>query len=252
MIYKRFAANLRAQNWTAIGIELVIVVVGVFLGTWVANWNQERIAQRDTDALLRELGPEMARQKQIVQSTRNYFGITRRYADSALAGWRGDPRVGDAQFVIAAYQASQSAGLDANGQSWTTIFGGDQLRRIEDPGIRAPLQRLMTFEYSILSYRMLNTPYREKVRRIIPSDVQEAIRKSCGDRLDGTGLTLTLPSRCELEIPSAGQVAAKLRAQPELLEELAQHQSAVASQIINLDLFEAQVDALAQGIARLS
>ena len=28
MIYKRFAANLRAQNWLAIGIEFGIVVAG--------------------------------------------------------------------------------------------------------------------------------------------------------------------------------------------------------------------------------
>ena len=34
MIFKRFAANLRAQNWFAIGIELAIVIVGVFIGTW--------------------------------------------------------------------------------------------------------------------------------------------------------------------------------------------------------------------------
>ena len=61
MIYKRVAARLRAQDWLAITIELGIVIVGVFIGTWEANWNQERAAQRDTKALLRELGPELRR-----------------------------------------------------------------------------------------------------------------------------------------------------------------------------------------------
>lgn len=42
MIYKRVAARLRAQDWVAITIELAIVVVGVFVGTWVADWNQAR------------------------------------------------------------------------------------------------------------------------------------------------------------------------------------------------------------------
>jgi hypothetical protein len=251
MIFKRFAANLRAQNWFAIGIELAIVILGVFIGTLVANWNQERTAQSDTDALLRELAPEMARQKQVVQATRAYFATTQRYADVAFAGWRHDPRVSDAQFVIAAYQASQSAGLDSNGQSWTTIFGGEQLRRIEDPAIRGPLQRLMTFEYSILSYRMANTRYREDVRQVIPSPAQEAIRKSCGDRLDASRLTLSLPPACPIDVPYAAAAAAALRARPELVAALAQHQSTVASQIVNLDLFEAQVDALARGIRRL-
>ena len=193
MIFKRFAANLRAQNWFAISIELGIVILGVFIGTWVANWNQERAEQRDTKALLIQLKPEMAAQKRAINATQKYFATTQGYARTAFAGWRGDPSVSDSDFVIAAYQASQAAGLDSNGQSWTTIFGGEQLRRIDDPAIRAPLQRLMTFEYSILSYRMMLTRYRDDVRLVIPDEVQQLIRKSCDDKLDSSGLTLTLP-----------------------------------------------------------
>ena len=39
MIFKRAAAKLKAQDWTAIGIELVIVIIGVFIGTQVSNSN---------------------------------------------------------------------------------------------------------------------------------------------------------------------------------------------------------------------
>lgn len=251
MIFKRFAANLRAQNWFAIGIEFAIVVAGVFVGTWVANWNQERAAQRDTQALLRQLGPEMAAQKRAINAARTYFTTTQAYAKTAFAGWRGNPEISDTDFVIAAYQASQVAGLDANGQSWTTIFGGEQLRRIDNPAVRAPLQRLMTFEYSILSYRMILTRYRDNVRLVIPDEVQQLIRKACDDRLDSSGLSLSLPATCPIAIPSAAAVAAKLRAHPELIAELAQHEGAVATQLTNLDLFEVQVDALADGIKRL-
>jgi hypothetical protein len=43
MIFRRLAQHLREQNWTAIFIEFVLLVVGVFLGIQVANWNQARI-----------------------------------------------------------------------------------------------------------------------------------------------------------------------------------------------------------------
>ena len=251
MIYKRVAARLRAQDWLAITIELGIVILGVFIGTWVANWNQERAAERDTNTLLVQLGPEMLAQKRAIEAARKYFATTQRYAETAFAGWRGDPTVSDSDFVIGAYQASQAAGMDSNGQSWTTIFGGEQLRRIDDPAIRGPLQRLMTFEYSILSYRMVLTRYRDDVRLIIPNDVQQQIRNACDDRLDSSGLTLSLPATCRIDIPSATQVAATLRAHPELVAELAQHEGAVATQLTNLGLFEAQVDALGKGIRRL-
>ena len=42
MILRRLAEHLREQNWTAITIEFVLLVVGVFLGIQVANWNEDR------------------------------------------------------------------------------------------------------------------------------------------------------------------------------------------------------------------
>jgi hypothetical protein len=42
MILCRLAANLKQQNWTAIWIELVLLVAGVFIGIQVSNWNEER------------------------------------------------------------------------------------------------------------------------------------------------------------------------------------------------------------------
>ena len=42
MILRRVIAHVRKQEWTAIWIDLVIVVVGVFIGIQVANWNEAR------------------------------------------------------------------------------------------------------------------------------------------------------------------------------------------------------------------
>lgn len=42
----RVAEHLRAQHWTAIGIDFLIVVLGVFVGIQVANWNDERRTQQ--------------------------------------------------------------------------------------------------------------------------------------------------------------------------------------------------------------
>lgn len=42
MILRRLVENLNQQNWTAIAIEFVLLVLGVFLGIQVSNWNAER------------------------------------------------------------------------------------------------------------------------------------------------------------------------------------------------------------------
>ncbi len=39
MLLRRVIEHVKAQNWTAVVLDLVIVIVGVFLGIQVSNWN---------------------------------------------------------------------------------------------------------------------------------------------------------------------------------------------------------------------
>jgi hypothetical protein len=43
MLLRRLTENLKKQNWSAAGLELFILTLGVFLGLQAENWNQERI-----------------------------------------------------------------------------------------------------------------------------------------------------------------------------------------------------------------
>ena len=42
MILRRFTQHIKEQNWFAIGLEVIILVVGIFLGMQVTEWNDER------------------------------------------------------------------------------------------------------------------------------------------------------------------------------------------------------------------
>lgn len=56
MILSRVIEHVKHQNWTAIGIDFVIVVLGVFIGIQVSNWNaarHERTEQHQVDDRLR-------------------------------------------------------------------------------------------------------------------------------------------------------------------------------------------------------
>ena len=46
MILRRIIAHMRDQHWTAIAIDFVIVVVGVFVGIQASNYNAERAERR--------------------------------------------------------------------------------------------------------------------------------------------------------------------------------------------------------------
>jgi hypothetical protein len=136
MILRRLTQNLRTQNWTAITIELFIVILGVFIGTQVSNWNAQRIERAANERMLINLRPEIGSMIGNFQSIQDYYTITRRYADTAFAGWRGDPGVSDSAFVLGAYQASQSYFTGVSGDTWSQIYGSDRLGTIEDRDVR--------------------------------------------------------------------------------------------------------------------
>ena len=79
MLFRRVLQHVKDQNWTAVGIDFVIVVVGVFIGLQVANWNDAR-SDRQTEVLylqrlqqeLSAMAPEAASS---LQGVRPYDGI---------------------------------------------------------------------------------------------------------------------------------------------------------------------------------
>ena len=42
MLLRRISKHVKDQNWFAVLIDFAIVVVGVFIGLQVANWNEAR------------------------------------------------------------------------------------------------------------------------------------------------------------------------------------------------------------------
>lgn len=55
MILRRVIEHVKAQNWTAVGLDFVIVVVGVFIGIQVANWNASRSDEHAYQDAMRRL-----------------------------------------------------------------------------------------------------------------------------------------------------------------------------------------------------
>ena len=253
MILRKLTANLKTQNWTAVAIDFVIVVLGVFVGVQASNWNQARVEKRDTEHLLKRIEPEIDQILAFAANARDYYATTRRYAETALAAWNGDRTISDNDFVIAAYQASQIHGLNQS-QSWAAVFGADELRNVDDDRLRIPLARLMAFDVDNLNSNAVASRYREDVRTVIPDAVQQAIRKTCGDRLKSTEtFDFALPHSCPLQLPpaTARQVAADLHAHSELAGELRLHLAIVSSFLNNLIQYAGEARLVHDRLVRL-
>jgi len=70
MIIRRMAEAIREQNWFTVVIEILIVVIGIFLGLQVTEWNDERRARGEEQQYLARL------QSDISSSIGSNHGIT--------------------------------------------------------------------------------------------------------------------------------------------------------------------------------
>ncbi|MEZ5891548.1 MAG: hypothetical protein R3C58_00140 [Parvularculaceae bacterium] len=59
MILRRVIEHVKEQNWTAVGLDFVIVVLGVFIGIQVANWNAQNADRRVAEKYLADIAEDV-------------------------------------------------------------------------------------------------------------------------------------------------------------------------------------------------
>jgi len=59
MLLRRVIEHVKAQHWTAVALDFVIVVMGVFIGIQVANWNEARSDRQREEQILRDIAADL-------------------------------------------------------------------------------------------------------------------------------------------------------------------------------------------------
>ena len=71
MILRRLVTSIRKQDWFAVVIETLIVVMGVYLGIQLGNWNAARQQQADADRYIVQLSQTLDQTKKFWFETRS-------------------------------------------------------------------------------------------------------------------------------------------------------------------------------------
>jgi len=221
MLMRRIREHVGSHNWFAVGIDLIIVVLGVFLGTQVSNWNAERLAHEAGDTYRARIIRDLENNQADLESREAYFAQVREFGLKVLGDLDGSARVSDEQFLIAAYQATQIYPRPLTRGAYDEVQAAGALETLGDVGTRDNVANYyVAVETSEATFRNV-PPYREIVRRAIPYQVQARIREVCAETMTTatTGLArLTLPGDCTLglEPRELARAAARVRATPGL------------------------------------
>jgi hypothetical protein len=250
MILRRVIAHFRKQEWTAIVIDFVIVVAGVFVGIQVSNWNAARADARLGEDYVRRLTRDLREDLVAVRSELAYYSAVLesvQKTDELLRAEGSDPRA----LVVNAYRASEISYTAPVRATWDQIVSSGHLGLLPEGSAEAGLSQYYAFNTGDDTYRMgLDSAYRQTVRKVIPINVQIAMRESCSDVRDQWGAIVGFAEICELDVDPAAieAAAAALRADPAVAADLRYQYSFAVSARLNLAGYKASLE---DGLAAL-
>ncbi|MEL6362641.1 MAG: hypothetical protein AAFR21_16305 [Pseudomonadota bacterium] len=215
MILRRVIEHVRTQNWTAIGIDFVIVVVGVFMGIQLGNWNEARQLNVQEATYLRQLQDEIRANAAATQLQSPYTDLVISGGETGLAFLEGDGVCLSSceELVISFFHASQV---------WGTPFSDEKYQEVTRLGLpsdqttRDIVRDLYLFLVGGTSINVLPPPYRERVRGHFSFEVSSALWRGCHQALDSGLEALSFDCRDELSVIDLTATLERIYADTEL------------------------------------
>ena len=183
MILQRLATSIRKQDWFTVLIETLIVVLGVFLGIQLGNWNEARSERAQETELLQALHEEIETSirltEQKADAVRQVVAAGKRSLDFLDAG----ESCGDEcwHVLVDFFHASQWQSIEVDRSTY------DEMRRQGFPRSREIVDAVEGYlaQNATLSVTNILPAYRSRVRQLIPFDVQEYYWEHCYVLADG-------------------------------------------------------------------
>ncbi|MCA8889989.1 MAG: hypothetical protein KDA46_14240 [Parvularculaceae bacterium] len=243
MILRRITNALKRQDWITVLIETLIVVLGVFLGLQVNNWNAERTEHAQsltfTHALENDLHADAALYRQIA----DYYSTVREDGLRALASLEGSAPLADEALVVNAYRASQVALAPVNRSTFDELVSTGRINLITDLTLRAAATEHFGFNFiDTAAADGRQSDYRRLFRGTIPPDAHHAARTECGDRSINNVVTLDYPCSLGLTAGAVSRAADALRADDSLPPALRRRINELDVQIADLESEAGQLD----------
>ncbi|QIK97031.1 hypothetical protein G7076_11905 [Sphingomonas sp. HDW15A] len=229
MAIRRFREHVARQDWFAVLIDVGIVVLGVFLGIQASNWNEGRKTRALGADYRQQILSDLDNNITDLASRRVYYSAVRDRSLATLAAIESSsgPR-DDARLVLDAYQASEVFNRQTVRGAYDEMTASGLGPDVAQLPVRAKMNSYYAAVLAADRTFLATTDYRDRVRRLIPSAVQQYIRSNCGDRIrqHQNGLrTATLRRGCPMSLPPASvrEAAARLRSDANLEGDLNRH-----------------------------
>jgi hypothetical protein len=205
MILRRFMKHVTDQNWFAVGLDVIVVVVGIFLGMQVTEWNQDREINNEVTIYKHRLINELKENITRLDNDIQYYQGVIDYAGIVYLDIDKPENELDEAFIVMAYQSTQRTGLRVANFTINEINSTGMLKYLNDIELRQNIQIYDNVIKTDESGTAPLTAYRINIRSILFTEIQDAIRAHCDDQVDFLSgdsriILVKLNKDCKLEL----------------------------------------------------
>ncbi|MBT8473547.1 MAG: hypothetical protein HKP25_10005 [Marinicaulis sp.] len=136
MLLRRVTEHIKTQNWTAVALDFAIVVVGVFIGIQVSNWNDARADRIAEKEYLSRLVIDSTASIELIDMRRDSLLEWARNVEALVAGLANGDRVAVAVHEDGLLQATRINRASPQFATITELISSGRINIIQDVKIR--------------------------------------------------------------------------------------------------------------------
>jgi len=212
--------------------EFALIVVGVLVAFAVESALEDRADDRLRDQYLSRLTLDLEADKRALQGRIEFFSDVRQFSQDVLT-WLDGEIPADQRVLLASFYAAEVWPLAPNTSTYLDLHSTGNLRLLDDIDLRTKMSTYYNKAVSTESGMNPSENYRDWIRGVIPTDVQDLIRENC-PTTDEKDLMPTGFPPCSLPGVDYGQIDqifASLRTKPEFRRMLTYRHSEIGVMI---------------------
>ncbi|EAQ96317.1 hypothetical protein [Congregibacter litoralis] len=194
MILRSLTAHVKDQNWFAVWVDFAIVVIGVFIGIQVSNWNERQADKRIGEEYVARILLELDITEETFQRNLDFSEWVIDYTLRALDLLEFESGDLDAEFVVASFIAAHEIVGYIKRDVYDELLSVGSLNKIANLEVRERIQNFYQIEQDLFDMGTTENTYQFDLRGALPHDVIMILRKSCSARYtDKLGTISRLP-----------------------------------------------------------
>lgn len=180
MILRRFMKHVTDQNWFAVGLDVIVVITGIFLGMQVSEWNEGRQNRQLEIEYLERIKADLQKDSDMLEIIYTSAIGSLAQADLLLTALEDEALLMEksTDFARSVREVAWSSFFHPVGTTWNELNASGRLILISSVPLRDGLATHYEYAFSQWSdiFREMSLAYRLEMTGVLPVYVEKALR----------------------------------------------------------------------------